>query len=744
MSKINIISKTIASIATTQIDARIINMPLYPTTLPEVQVFYGYIKSDNKRIEDATAEGNSTLGDLISSSSKTALLTALTNITGAVTSAVLNFNQLNDNRYTVSYVQGGVQNTIILTGNFFTTAEYSAVKNEIVSQTASTLDEFLVTKTLTVNSTASQSDYPIQITIHSGTGTDTVTDVYVGTVRSDWGDIRVQYNGVAIPFAILNNSGTSILISFTANLASGDNIFVIKASKVAVFAPYKIACLTDTHYDPNDTYEDRNQTLNFIDNFVARMATYLPDLAVNNGDKIGESNNNIANETTRLAWYQSNMDHFAPVSAYATTVRDGVAMGNHDNEAFNWTNVLAKHSSETWMQPGVMYGYWESADFRFISLDDNYDSATQAHVNNLNTLYAYIDDTQMSWLTATLAASTKPCIIFVHHCCGELDTDIILLNKEIYHLSNRVALRNVLEASGKVACVIHGHLHWHRHDIINGIPYLVMTNSATEAQPFSNPTNTLGRWYLIEIDREACKIKFTLETKIGASYYTIYEDTVAYKTIFNDDIAHSAERVFALTNNATYSHASLWSDPAQVYSTNVSNIAFMPVNKYLGEPYISDRTIKIIGRNDSPNIGKGKFYFANQTGLFRIRFGLYALQLKTLNFKFGNGANADTAPSIVFSLNTDGSLSAYNGATSTSAGTYSITTWYQFEIIANTAASTFTVKKDGTAIATNFAFKGANTQLNQLQIETETGTWYIDNLRATHYASPEPSITSVV
>jgi hypothetical protein len=471
------------------------------------------------------------------------------------------------------------------------------------------------------------------------------------------------------------------------------------------------------------------------------MSTYLPDLAVNNGDKVGSSDINIADESIRLGWYQSNMDHFAPVSAHAVVTRDGVAMGNHDNEAFNWTNVHAKHSAETWMQPGVMYGYWESDDFRFISLDGNYDPSTQLHNNNLNTLYAYVDNTQMSWLQGTLASSAKPCIIFIHHACCEIETSIILLTKEIYHLSNRVALRTVLEESGKVACVIHGHLHWHRHDIINGIPYLIMTNSATEAQPLSNPTNTSGRWYLIEIDKEACKIKFTLEGKIGTSYVTIYEDVVAYKTIFNDDIAHSAERVYALNWAATYSKASLLSDPAQIYVANKDYIAFMPVNKYLSEPFISDRTIKIVGR--STNIGKGSFYFATQTGLFRMKFGLYASQLQTLNFKLGNGSNADTAPSIVLNFVSDGTIAAYNGASSSNISTHSINTWYQFEIIVNTASGTFTIKKDGTTIATNYAFKGANTQLNQMQIETQTGSWFIDNLRVEHYTTPEPTITSV-
>lgn len=743
MSNITIISKTVASQVATQLDARIINMPLYPTMLPEVKVFYGYIKSNFKRIENATAEGNITLGDVISSSSKNALLSALTTLVGSVTSAVLNYNQLNDNRYTVSYVKAGVQNTVTLTGSFFTSGEYTTIKNSVVSSTSSNLNEYLVTKTLIVNASAAQSDYPTQITLHNTTGTDTITDLYVGTVRADWGDIRVKFNNTTIPFAILKQDSTSILISFTANLVSGNNTFTIKANKPAVIAPFKMACLTDTHYDPNDTTEDRNQTLNFIDNFVTRMSTYLPDLAVNNGDKIGNSNNtaNLTNETTRLAWYQLNMNHFAAVSPYAGDTKDGVAMGNHDNDSMAWTNVLAKHSSETWMQLGVMYGYWESADFRFISLDGNYSNIDQSHNSVGGTLYAYVNNAQLTWLTATLASSTKPCIIFIHHACSEIDTNIILLNKEVYHVSNRVAIRTILEGSGKVACCIHGHLHWHRHDIINGIPYLIMTNSATEEQPLSNPTNTLGRWYLIEIDREACKIKFTCEGKIGSSYYTIYEDTVAYKTIFDTDIAHSAERVFALTYNATYSKASLWSDPAQVYSANKDYIAFMPVNKYLGEPFISDRTIKIVGRTDSPNIGKGSFYFANQTGLFRMKFGLYASQLKTLNFKIGNGSNADTAPSIVLNLGTDGSLKAYNGATQTSIGTHSITTWYQFEIIVNTASSTFTIKKDGTAIATTFAFKGANTQLNQLQIETETGSWFIDNLRVEHYVTPEPTIT---
>ena len=739
MSRKPIISKTIAEQTATELDIRIINMPLYPAFASVTNIFYAYYKADGKRIEDESAEGNYILGDIISEDSKNALLTALTNLVGTVTKADLEFYQLDGNKYTIRYTKDGKPDTVIIKGSYFTLNEIDSVKASVLTLTSDIPTDWAARKSLTVTSSSVQIDYPVYITLHNTTGTDSVTDLYLNNVRTDWGDVRIEYNGSVIPYAVIKKDATSILVSFTASLQSGDNLFIVKFNRPALNTPYKIACLTDTHYDPNDPSEDRPQTLNFIDNFVARMATYQPDLAVNNGDKVGGSITNISGESTRLAYYQANIDHFAAVSAHATVVRDGVAMGNHDCEAFNWTNVKAKHSGETWMQPGVMYGYWESADFRFISLDGNYDPATQLHNNNLNTWYAYIDNTQMAWLQATLAASTKPCIIFIHHACCEIETSIILLTKEVYHLSNRVALRAILEASGKVACVIHGHLHWHRHDIINGIPYLIMTNSATEEQPLSNPTNTDGRWYLIEIDKDACKIKFTLEAKIGTGYVTIYEDVVSYKTIFNDDIGDSAERVYALNWSANYSKASLLSDPAQLYVTNKDYIAFMPVNKYLNEPYISDRTIKIVGR--STTIGKGSFYFATQTALFRMKFGFYASQLQTLNFKLGNGSNADTAPSIVLNFVSDGTIAAYNGASGSSISTHVVNTWYQFEIIVNTASSTFTIKKDGTAIATNYAFKGANTQLNQMQIETQTGSWFIDNLRVEHYTTPEPTIT---
>lgn len=606
------------------------------------------------------------------------------------------------------------------------------------------VDTSSTTKQLTVNSSTAQTSYPVYLTLNNSSGTDTVNCIYLnGKVRSDWGDVRFRKSdGTYIPFGILSKTATSITVAFLADLNVGNTIFYLCYNKPATNNPYKIACLTDIHYDPNTTYVNRQFSLDYIDNFVARMATYLPDLAVNNGDKIGESNNTIANETTRLAWYQANMDHFAPVSAHATVTRDGVAMGNHDCDAFHFTNVLAKHSAETWMQPGVMYGYWESSDFRFISLDANYVPGGQTHVDNANQGYGYINTDQLTWLTNTLAASTKPCIIFCHQCLGEMETGVLGLTKETYHVQNRTDVRTILENSGKVACVIQGHMHWHRYDIINSIPYLVMEDISEARSPDEFPTGTSGKWNLIEIDKEACIIRFKLEAKVGANYFTVQEYSIPYKTSFDSDTANFAEKVFASGNAATYSKASILSDASQLYLNNTAYILASPHNEYANEPYLSDKTIKISGLTNAANYGKGQFYFAPQIGSFKLKFAIRMVHQKTKYFKIGNGAGADTTPGPYMGFNTAGNIFAVN-ASNVDLQAYNLNTWYDIEIIIDVAANKYSVKVDGVLKASLYSFLNANTTLNQLQIQTETGDCFIDNLRIEKYTSTEPSITSV-
>jgi 3',5'-cyclic AMP phosphodiesterase CpdA len=744
MSRRKIVSKNVDGFTVTELDVRIVSMPLYPTTNNVVNVFYGYF-SDNKRIG---SEGNLQLGDLISSDSKTALLDALTAQVGAVIEATLLLHQVKDGPFSIKYKKSdGTEGLVRLTGSYFTSSEYNAIISAVMTATSSNLNEWSLRKEITVNSTSS-TNYQISFTLHNTTGTDTISDIYLGSnVRSDWGDVRIKSaDGTALPFSITYQDSTSITIEVLVSLISGDNTFYIYYGRSATSSPYKIALLTDTHYDAStDAGVNRTHSLDYIDNFVARMTTYLPDLAVNNGDKTGAGS---TDEATQLSWYQSVLDHFAPVSAHAGEVRDGVTPGNHDFQYMHLASILAKHTAETWMEAGVLYGYFETPGYRFISLDANYATNTENHMDYQHQGNGYINPTQLAWLTNTLNSSTKPCIIFVHQPLAEETTDqqgktqTPSLTKEIYHTQNRTAVRTVLENSGKVVCVISGHVHWHRLDVINGIPYLTM-NDLLEAQYSGEPiSGTTGNWSLIELDKDSRTIRFKMEAMSGGNYYTVADYLIPMnQTIYDTDIAYYPEKVYASGNAATFGRASILSDCCQFTANDPAFVYTHPVIAY-SEPKLSPKTFKIVGVTSSPNFGRLYFAFAPQTGDFRMKFAVNLSAQTNKLFKIYNTNDASAAAYICF--RPTGNISAFNtSGTETVLQAYSLNTWYQIEIVVYISTSKYDVVINGVKQASLFSFYSANTTLQNLEIITEAGNCFIDNMRIEKYASTAPSITAV-
>lgn len=745
MSRKNIILKTINSEQAVQLDIRIIMMPIYPTTTPFTKIFAGYYKDYGLRIESVLAEFNLQLGELIGSASKSSLLSALTASVGSVTDATLLYHQLDDTAYTIRYTQSGLTKTIILNGSYFS-SEDAAVKNAVLANLGDTetfMGVWRKRKPITVTSTTSQTGYPVKIILHNIIGTDTITDIYLGNnVRSDWGDVRLRLSdgATSLPYAITGSTSSSITLSFLADLTTGSNNFYIYYKRIAIAAPYKIACLTDQHYDAiTDEGSTRTQALVSIDNFVNRMSTYLPDLAVNNGDKTGAG---TSVEATQLNWYQWVMDHFAPVSVYAKDTKDGVAPGNHDFQYLHFSNIVAKHTSETWLQAGTLYGYWESADFRFISLDANYAPGGQTHMDYLHQGFGYINTDQITWLTSALASSTKPVIIFCHQPLCEMDTAINTLTKEMYHVQNRVAVRSVLEASGKVICALHGHVHWFRTDIINNIPYICMEDIGTGGAAYRKlPAATNGKWALIEIDREAMSIRARQEFRFAGVDIVIYDYTIPYKTIFDADTANNPEKVFASGYAATFQKSSCVIDPSQLYINNLNYIWPSPANQYLGDPMLSGRTFKVEGLTNNPNYGRITWDFAPQTVKFRFVFSARQVTLSNKFFKLLNTSN--TTPSVYIGFDISGNVFSYNGATLTTIQTYSINIWYEFDIRIDIVAGTFDVYINATIKATGHSVKNSNSTLKQLEIVTEVGDIFLDGIRIEKWTATVPMPTSV-
>lgn len=747
MSRKNIISKIVAGETAIQLDIRVINMPLYPSTDSVVNVFYGYYKSGGLRIENSIAEGNLQLGDLISGTSKTALLNALTTEVGAVTSAILNFNQLNNNLFALTYEQDGGVKSITLSGSYFTDAECLSVRNAVLSSTDTAYITPTRRKKITVNSTTSQTDYPVTITLHNITGTDTTTDIYLGSnVRSDWGDVRILSNSlVALPFAVVSKTSTSITVTFSSSLINGDSYFYVYYDRPAVAGTItKFGVTTDQHYDPAETYVGRDHALTRLDNFATRIIAYVPDAILEGGDKIGAV---TTDPTARLGIMNSVTAKHSGAASSIGCAHYLWGWGNHDFENITFSTVQANYSSLPGLVAGTLYGTWEDDNYCYISLDAQYNPADQSHLNS-NQGYGYINTVQLTWLTNTLAAATKPCIVFCHQLLCEADTERIFLTKETYHVQNRTAVRTILENSGKVLFVLQGHTHMTSHNVINGIPYLNIRDvneptSPTYGWDTPNSVTLNGSWGIIEVDRSTMMIKFRQETQVGTTVETIYEFFIPYRTIYDTDYGNNPEKVFALSNAALYSKASIVSDATDMYVNDDTFVIAKPASIYDGDPILSDRTIKIYGITSNPNYGRVKFGFAPQTsGTFQCKFSARLSSVATKYIKLQQSGAVNISAYIAFM--STGNINILNGDTSTIVQAYSINTWYNFIVIVNMTTGKIDVTINGTLVASQFSFFSAGVMsINELEVTTEAGNMFLDFFRIDKYVSPTPSITAI-
>lgn len=598
-------------------------------------------------------------------------------------------------------------------------------------------------KKFQVDSTV-DTTYVIPLRIYNTSGTDTNDAIYLaGNVRSNWQDIRfTKYNGSdIIPFCILYQEATFIDVAIRVKVYNGDNFFYLyyDGPDSDIF---KIAFTSDTHYDTGTDLADRDNALIYIANFVTRMQTYLPDLAISAGDKVGASS---SVEATQLGWYQAVLDAFDNVAPYATDYKMSISPGNHDFDVMTFANVLAKHGAETWMESGKLYGKWETTDYCFISIDANYSVGSQTHLNVQHNGYGYVNTDQLAWLKTTLADSTKPCVVFIHQGCAEMDTDQFNLTQDVYHTRNRQDVRNILEASGKVIAVIHGHLHYHRVDVINGIPYIECGNTTNDGMNNTGneygevPYDSNGRWELIELDSVTKTITAKREIYKDGDYETIYESVCSFgPTSLFEDVHNNYEAVFKF-EGSPWKRSAILRDPTQLFVNNDDYMYKFPRNLYTPDPYLSDKTIRINGRTNSPNFGKAYWYFEAGT-LFSFKFAFQSATLATKEFKLGD-SDVATAHCCRIVFNSSGDVIGYDGATPTTLQAYVINTWYEIEMIVDVTNDTYTIKIDGSTVGSGFDFVNAKGFIRVMEIVTETGDCFIDNMRAEPYLASPPAIT---
>ncbi|MCI0479535.1 metallophosphoesterase, partial [Candidatus Uhrbacteria bacterium] len=162
-------------------------------------------------------------------------------------------------------------------------------------------------------------------------------------------------------------------------------------------------------------------------------------------------------------------------------------LGNHDLYDLSKEDFLAATGS-----PATFHSLDVGA-YHVVVLDAQYTrtGVDVAHIGWM--VQGTIPEAQLSWLEADLATTDKPTIVLIHQ---PLDVAFDLLAGGP-PVSNALAVRAVLAASGRVIAVLQGHDHENRYASIDGIHYV------TFAAMVDHDVPTPPTWAAITLDPAA-------------------------------------------------------------------------------------------------------------------------------------------------------------------------------------------------------------------------------------------------
>ena len=217
--------------------------------------------------------------------------------------------------------------------------------------------------------------------------------------------------------------------------------------------------ITDCHYaahlGPTKPGDLRmySRSLGKLRDFVAEMNRQGADFVVEGGDF--KDRGRTASES--LAYLDEMERAFAEFEGDRFHV-----LGNHDHDNLSKDEFLA-HVSNAGQREAQAYYAFERAGVKFIVLDAcNRADGTPYCRGNFSWKEAFIPERQLAFLRRELDSAMGPCVPIVHQ---QLDAE------DITCIRNAEEVRRILEASGKVKCVIQGHTHQGGFHELNGIGY---------------------------------------------------------------------------------------------------------------------------------------------------------------------------------------------------------------------------------------------------------------------------------
>lgn len=245
----------------------------------------------------------------------------------------------------------------------------------------------------------------------------------------------------------------------------------------------RFALITDVHFGPPAFFDGKLRKLSheagrLTGEFVERMNTVeRPDLVVNLGDAVEDES--PERDRQGYAEFLSLLRQLdAPLMHVA---------GNHDS-----VHLTDDELGALWRHDGPLYYSRDHEGVHF----------TVLQTREIHGVAVHLPEAQLEWLKHDLEQTRLPTIVLMHHPASEQRLQHNRWFERTPHLcrvAERRALRQLLEASGKVVAVFNGHVHWNHLDVIHGIAYVTL-QSLTENLEEDTPGRAARAWAVCDLD----------------------------------------------------------------------------------------------------------------------------------------------------------------------------------------------------------------------------------------------------
>lgn len=261
------------------------------------------------------------------------------------------------------------------------------------------------------------------------------------TMNNNWTLSRRKFLGIA---------GTT-----TAGLMLSPNLFAMSAEKPLI----RFGMISDVHYANREPAGIRfyNQSLTKVQEAIDRMNQEKLDFLVELGDfKDQEAVPNEANTLKFLTDIESVFQKFNGPTYHV--------LGNHDMDGISKQQFLERVEN-TGIPKSQSYYSFDRKGIHFVVLDGNFTKEGKAYDHgNFSWDDASISTEEIDWLKDDLKSNKLPVLVFIHQ--------MLEPSKSAKHaVQNATEVRQILEQSKNVFCVLQGHVHEEIYKFINGIHY---------------------------------------------------------------------------------------------------------------------------------------------------------------------------------------------------------------------------------------------------------------------------------